>query len=237
MREARYTRYVGDGRMLRSHSTAMVPPALRGVAAEPAADVLLVCPGIVYRRDAIDWQHTGTPHQLDLWRVTSRAMSDGDMDEMIAIVLGALTPGLPVGQHQRSHPYTVSGRQVDVCHDGRWVEVGECGLADPGVLAAAGLGGASGLALGVGLDRLLMLAKRIPDIRLLRSADSDHPSRRPPGPEEPAGPGRSEGPGHNPDQRRRQRSARPHLLGAPPGNPARMVRMNQNGGLYAMERT
>ena len=173
-RDARYTRYVAQGRMLRSHSTAMVPPALRRLAAEPAEpadDVLLVCPGIVYRRDAIDWQHTGTPHQLDLWRVTRRPMGEADMDEMIATVLAALTPGLPVRQHQRAHPYTVSGRQADVCHDGRWVEVGECGLAHPRVLAAAGLPGRSGLALGMGLDRLLMLAKRIPDIRLLRSAD------------------------------------------------------------------
>jgi phenylalanyl-tRNA synthetase alpha chain len=113
----------------------------------------VVCPGIVYRRDAIDWQHTGTPHQLDLWRVTRRAMSEDDMDEMIAILLRALTPGLPVRQRQRAHPYTRSGRQVDVCHGGRWVEVGECGLADPGVLAADGLPGRSGLALGMGLDR------------------------------------------------------------------------------------
>jgi phenylalanyl-tRNA synthetase alpha chain len=170
-RDTRYTRYVARGRMLRSHSTAMVPPALRRLAAAPVDDVLLVCPGIVYRRDAIDWQHTGTPQQLDLWRVTRRATSEADMDEMIAIVLGALAPGLPVLQHQRAHPYTMSGRQVDVCHGGRWVEVGECGLAHPGVLAAAGLPGRGGLALGLGLDRLVMLAKQIPDIRLLRSAD------------------------------------------------------------------
>jgi phenylalanyl-tRNA synthetase alpha chain len=176
-RETRYTRYVAEGRMLRSHSTAMIPPALRRLAAASAAsagpvdDVLLVCPGIVYRRDAIDWQHTGTPHQLDLWRVTRSAVRDNDMDEMIGIALAALTPGLPVMQHQRAHPYTVSGRQVDVCRDGRWVEVGECGLAHPRVLAAAGLPGWSGLALGMGLDRLLMLAKHVPDIRLLRSAD------------------------------------------------------------------
>jgi tRNA synthetases class II core domain (F) len=39
------------------------------------------------------------------------------------------------------------------------------------VLAAAGLPGRSGLALGMGLDRLLMLVKHIPDIRLLRSVD------------------------------------------------------------------
>lgn len=38
-------------------------------------------------------------------------------------------------------------------------------------MTAAGLPGRSGLALGLGLDRLLMLAKQIPDIRLLRSAD------------------------------------------------------------------
>lgn len=42
-------------------------------------------------------------------------------------------------------------------------------------LAAAGLGGRSGLALGIGLDRLL-LVKRIPDIRLLRSGDPRLPA-------------------------------------------------------------
>jgi phenylalanyl-tRNA synthetase alpha chain len=49
--------------------------------------------------------------------------------------------------------------------------VAECGLAHPEVLERAGLAGWSGLALGMGLDRLLMLRKGIPDIRLLRSAD------------------------------------------------------------------
>jgi phenylalanyl-tRNA synthetase alpha chain len=79
--------------MLRSHSSAMIPPALRQLACQPADDVLLVCPGIVYRRDAIDWQHTGTPHQLDLWRITRRAMDRTDLDQMIAILPSALIPG------------------------------------------------------------------------------------------------------------------------------------------------
>ncbi len=170
-RNARYTRYVNAGHMLRSHSSAMIPPALRQLAAEAAADVLLVCPGIVFRRDAIDWQHTGNPHQLDLWRITRQTMRDADMDEMIALLAQALAPGLSRRQEARVHPYTVGGRQVDVLRDGRWVEVWECGLAHPGVLAAAGLAGRGGLALGMGLDRLLMLVKGIPDIRLLRSGD------------------------------------------------------------------
>ena len=170
-RDTRYTRYVDAGHMLRSHSTAMIPAALRRLARQPGDDVLLACPGIVYRRDAIDWQHTGTPHQLDLWRITRRAIGNADLDQMIAILLGALVPGRSCRQQPRAHPYTLDGRQVDVHHDGRWVEVWECGLAHPGVLVAAGLPGRSGLALGMGLDRLLMLVKHIPDIRLLRSGD------------------------------------------------------------------
>ena len=180
-REARYTRYVSTGQMLRSHSSAMIPPALSQLAQDqpaqdqlardPGDDVLLVCPGMVYRRDAIDWQHSGTPHQLDLWRITRQPMTDADLDEMISRLLEALVPDLRCRQEARNHPYTRHGRQVDVRHDGRWVEVWECGLAHPDVLAAAGLASHSGLALGMGLDRMLMLINGIPDIRLLRSAD------------------------------------------------------------------
>jgi phenylalanyl-tRNA synthetase alpha chain len=175
-REARYTRYVSTGQMLRSHSSVMVPPALRQLARDQLAreagdDVLLVCPAMAYRRDAIDWQHSGTPHQLDLWRITRQAMTDADLDGMISCLLGALVPELPYRQEPRTHPYTRHGRQVDVRQGSRWVEVWECGLAHPGVLAAAGLAGHSGLALGMGLDRMLMLIKGVPDIRLLRSAD------------------------------------------------------------------
>jgi phenylalanyl-tRNA synthetase alpha chain len=170
-RAARYTRYVSDDRMLRSHATAMVPPALRKLAASPADDVLLVCPGISYRRDAIDWQHTGTPHQLDLWRISRWPLGPADLDEMITVLLTALVPGAASRQEARRHPYTTGGRQVDVQAGQDWVEVWECGLAHPAVLTGAGLRGYTGLALGMGLDRLLMLRKAIPDIRLLRSAD------------------------------------------------------------------
>ncbi|HEY1574523.1 MAG TPA: hypothetical protein VGG05_24520 [Pseudonocardiaceae bacterium] len=173
-RDARYTRYVDDCRMLRSHSSAMIPAALRALADDPVDDVLLVCPGIVHRRDAIDRLHTGNPHQLDLWRITRRTppMADADLDAMITGLLGALVPGSVDRREARTHSYTVAGRQVDVARDGEWVEVAECGLAGPTVLGTAGLDATwSGLALGLGLDRMLMLLKGIPDIRLLRSAD------------------------------------------------------------------
>jgi phenylalanyl-tRNA synthetase alpha chain len=157
--------------MLRSHATAMIPPALRALAADPVDDVLLVCPGIVYRRDAIDRLHTGTPHQLDLWRVSRRPLGNDDMDEMTRLLIDALLPGTVYRAEPRVHPYTRDGRQIDVHAGGEWVEVWECGLAHLEVLTRAGLAGWHGLALGLGLDRFLMLRKGIPDIRLLRSTD------------------------------------------------------------------
>jgi phenylalanyl-tRNA synthetase alpha chain len=115
--------------------------------------------------------HTGTPHQLDLWRISRHELTARDLDEMTSLLAGALVPGLPHRAEARVHPYTLDGRQVDALTDDEWVEVWECGLAHPEVLRAAGVHGRTGLALGMGLDRLVMLRKGIPDIRLLRAAD------------------------------------------------------------------
>jgi phenylalanyl-tRNA synthetase alpha chain len=174
-RDARYTRYVSETCVLRSHTSALIPPALRALAADCMDDVLLACPGIVYRRDSIDRLHSATPHQLDLWRIVRGVdpLSADDLRAMVDLVLDATLPGQPWRWTPADHPYTRAGRQIDVLHDETWVEVGECGLASPAVLADAGLdvGDTSGLALGIGLDRLLMLRIGLPDIRLLRSTE------------------------------------------------------------------
>ncbi len=169
-REARYTRYVTETQMLRSHTSAPIPAALRSVG-NGASDVVVACPGVVYRRDAIDRLHTGTPHQLDVWRVTrDRPLTTGDLKEMIELVVRAALPGAEWRVEPRVHPYTTDGLQIDVENGDEWVEIGECGLAAARVLRGAGLAEAwTGLAMGLGLDRLLMLRKGIADIRLLRT--------------------------------------------------------------------
>lgn len=168
-RDARYTRYVSQTTVLRTQTSAMIPPLLDALSAGAIDDVLLVCPGLVYRRDQIDRHHVGEPHQVDLWRVSHRALDDADLDQMIATVVGAALPGRAHRTVEAEHPYTQRGRQIDALA-GDWVEIGECGLAHPDMLARASIRG-SGLAMGLGLDRLLMLRKGIDDIRLLRSED------------------------------------------------------------------
>ena len=175
-RDARYTRYVSRETLLRTQTSAMIPPLLRGLAERPAdlaLDTLLVCPGVVYRRDTIDRLHTGEPQQVDLWRLTMVHLGADDLRDMVAAVVEASLPGASWRTMRAEHPYTLDGVQVDVETSSGWVEVGEGGLAHPGILGDAGLDPStySGLAMGLGLDRLLMLAKGIDDIRVLRSTD------------------------------------------------------------------
>jgi phenylalanyl-tRNA synthetase alpha chain len=179
-RDRRYTRYVGDGRMLRSHMTARLPALLRRLAASQGpVDVLLSAPGLCYRRDVIDRHHVGEPHQIDLWRIRTggEPLKVLDLMEMVDLAVAAVLPRHRWTAQSAVHPYTLSGRQIDVIPVGGAsatapLEIGECGLAHPQVLDDAGLPpGSTGLAMGLGLDRLAMLAKGVDDIRLLRSAD------------------------------------------------------------------
>jgi phenylalanyl-tRNA synthetase alpha chain len=172
-REERYTRYASPTQVLRSHTSAMIPPALRELAGSEASDVLMLCAGICYRRDSVDWQHTGTPHQLDLWRISRTVtLGEPELEAMIAELVNTVLPGQTYRTVPAVHPYTIHGRQIDVLLDDQWIEIGECGVAAPAVLRKAGLDESwTGLAMGPGLDRLLMLRKGIRDIRLLRSTD------------------------------------------------------------------
>ena len=173
-RDARYTRYVCDGAVLRTQTSAIVPPLLTELACAPLRDVLLVCPGIVYRRDAIDRLHSGEPHQVDLWRIRrGTPLGTPELEAMVALVVQSVLPGVEHRTLAAEHPYTLDGLQIDVRLGQKWIEIGECGLASPRLLSAAGHDDAtvSGLAMGIGLDRLLMLRKAVPDIRLLRTTD------------------------------------------------------------------
>jgi phenylalanyl-tRNA synthetase alpha chain len=176
-RDRRYSRWIARDVLLRTQTSALIPPALDALATDPTwTDVLLVCPGVVYRRDVIDRHHVGEPHQVDLWRIRrgGAALDGGDLDAMIAAVVAAALPGRDHTVTPAVHPYTEAGRQIDVADAASAagpIEIGECGLAHPRVIGDAGLDGATGLAMGLGLDRLVMLRKGIPDIRLLRATD------------------------------------------------------------------
>ncbi|RNI24637.1 hypothetical protein [Flexivirga caeni] len=174
-RNERYSRYVSPTVMLRSHTSAMLPPLL--ATHDGADNVLYAAAGLAYRRDSIDRTHTGEPHQLDLWWLTrSSEPVDGELAERLGVLAQAVLPDCRWRVTPSPHSYTAGGLQLDVLDPagGGWLELAEGGVIAPWLLDAAGLPSAhwSGIAAGVGLDRALMLRKGIPDIRLLRSGDA-----------------------------------------------------------------
>lgn len=89
-------------------------------------------------------------------------------------VLGRTLPKYSIERTATQHPYTENGQQLDIKIGHReYLEIGEGGLINAKLLAQHGWDPEQyhGIALGLGLDRLLMLRKGIPDIRLLRDPE------------------------------------------------------------------
>ena len=174
-RSSRYTRYVSQDSILMTHTSVGVPSWLKKKNGEGVEDCIVMLPGLCYRRDVVDMTHCPEPHQMDIWRIkrgTPRLVR-ADLIKLIETILHTIVPGYNYRANEVKHPYTINGLEVEVQIGSSWLEVLECGEAHPTVLKNAGLNpdDYSGLALGMGLDRLVMIVKNIDDIRVLRSTD------------------------------------------------------------------
>ncbi|XP_054721555.1 probable phenylalanine--tRNA ligase, mitochondrial [Uloborus diversus] len=69
-------------------------------------------------------------------------------------------------------PFTHPSWELEVFHDGKWLEVLGCGIMEQEILNRAGADKKIGWAFGLGLERLAMKMFSIPDIRLFWSKDS-----------------------------------------------------------------
>ncbi len=168
-----HTRWVDEHSLLRTQTTSLIPGALQRIAhvRKPEELVLLAAPGITFRRDSRDRWHCAEPHQMDIWVLGDTALSTRErLLKLVGDILECAVPNMPWVHSPSPHHYTEGGIEVNVISQEQPVEVLECGCIAPSLLLRLGLDPAKhgGLALGMGLDRLTMLRKGIPDIRLLR---------------------------------------------------------------------
>lgn len=178
-RSSTYTHYVDEAHVLRTHTTAQIPGILRELAVTKSEwhDVVILLPGLAYRRDVTDKKHVGQVHMLEMWRIVKTTQNTPIVkDDLLQVVKGVVNtaaPGWNLRIIDSPHPYTKQGIEVNAVQDDRDIEILECGLINDQILADAGLDPHwySGWALGMGLDRLVMTLKDIPDVRYLRSAN------------------------------------------------------------------
>jgi phenylalanyl-tRNA synthetase alpha chain len=174
-RSSTYTHYVDEEHILRTHTTAHVPGLLKQLASRKDwSDVVILLPGLAYRRDVTDKKHLGVLHQLDIWRISRKhAITKDDLLETVKGIAKVAAPGWTLRIIDSPHPYTKHGIEVNAVLGDRDIEILESGLISDQILKNAGLDPLvhSGWAMGIGLDRLVMTLKDIPDIRYLRSTN------------------------------------------------------------------
>lgn len=168
-----HTRWVDERSLLRTQTTSQIPAALQHAAADrqPGEMIVLAAPGITFRRDSRDRWHCAEPHQMDVWVLGDPALSThAHLLRLVSNILASAVPGRSWVHSPNAHHYTEGGIEVNVLNDGHPVEVLECGRIAASLLKRLQIDPLQhgGLALGMGLDRLTMLRKGIPDIRLLR---------------------------------------------------------------------
>lgn len=171
-----YTRYIDNTTLLRTQMSSTIPSLLDSyVKAGVNSNVLWMCPGIVYRRDVRDRTHVAEPHQLDIWYLKNESCSREDLLELVSLIIHIIETHtqkkIQWRYNETNHHYTDNGIEVEIYYQNRWLEILECGLIGQTLLSNYGLKGYSGLALGLGLERLVMLIKDIDDIRILLSQD------------------------------------------------------------------
>ncbi|CAH0551280.1 unnamed protein product [Brassicogethes aeneus] len=69
-------------------------------------------------------------------------------------------------------PFTQPSWELEIWHNGDWMELLGCGIMRQGILKNSGINDRIGWAFGLGLERVAMCIHKIPDIRLFWSSDS-----------------------------------------------------------------
>jgi len=174
-RSKTYTRYLDEKTLLRTHTTAQIPKILEELSLSQPDDFLVMCPGICFRRDVIDRKHVGEPHQMDIWRIKKGVprITREALLVFVQSVVEIIKPGAKFRANEVEHPYTDRGLEIEILINEEWLEIMECGEIKDCLLSDSGLNSEeySGLAMGLGLDRLVMIIKKIDDIRLLRASN------------------------------------------------------------------
>ncbi len=167
--------------LLRSHTS----PGQVRIMQQFKPPLAVVIPGKVYRPDAVDASHSFMFHQIE-GLLVDRAVKFSDLKGLLTVFCQRLF-GENIKMRLRPHffPFTEPSAEVDIsCYicDGKgcsvcgrkgWLEIMGCGMVHPEVFSAVGYerGKYTGLAFGMGVERMTMLRYGINDIRIFFEND------------------------------------------------------------------
>jgi phenylalanyl-tRNA synthetase alpha chain len=171
-----------SGMVLRTHTS---PVQIRSLLTRPLP-LYVVSPGKVYRNEALDATHLPVFYQIEGLAV-DEGLTMADLRGAIQSFVDALFgTGLRTRLRPDYFPFTEPSADVSmechvcrgastqagadpcrVCRSMGWIEIAGCGMVNPRVLVSCGIDPDrySGFAFGLGVERSLMLANGINEIR------------------------------------------------------------------------
>ena len=168
--------------ILRTHTSSVQSRVMEST--QPP--IRIICPGRVYRNEAISYRAHAFFHQVEALYI-DKNVSFTDLKQVLLLfakeMFGAETQ---IRLRPSYFPFTEPSAEMDIscnicggkgcpfCKGTGWVEILGCGMVDPNVLEANGIDSKvySGYALGMGIERITNLKYRVNDLRLFSENDT-----------------------------------------------------------------
>ena len=167
--------------LLRTH-TSSVQSRVMEVTKPP---IRIICPGRVYRNEAISARAHCFFHQVEALYVDKNVSYSDLRQTLLYFAREMFGPDTKIRLRPSYFPFTEPSAEMDIscdlcggkgcsfCKHTGWVEILGCGMVDPNVLEACGIDSKeySGFALGMGIERITNLKYRVKDLRMFSEND------------------------------------------------------------------
>ncbi len=148
--------------------------------------IRIICPGRVYRNEAISYRAHCFFHQVEALYVDTK-VSFTDLKQLLLYFAQEMFgPDTKIRMRPSYFPFTEPSAEMDIschicggkgcpfCKGTGWVEILGCGMIDPNVLELNGIDSKkySGYALGMGIERITNLKYQVKDLRMFSENDT-----------------------------------------------------------------
>lgn len=167
--------------LLRTHTSSVQTRVME----HSKPPIRIICPGRVYRNEAISARAHCFFHQVEALYV-DRNVSFADLRQtLLYFAREMFGTDTKIRLRPSYFPFTEPSAEMDIscnlcggkgcsfCKGTGWVEILGCGMVDPNVLEACGIDSKeyTGFALGMGVERITNLKYQVKDLRLFSEND------------------------------------------------------------------
>ena len=167
--------------LLRTHTSSVQSRTME--RSQPP--IRIICPGRVYRNEAISYRAHCFFHQVEALYVDKNVSFVDLKQTLLYFAQEMFGPATQIRLRPSYFPFTEPSAEMDIscnlcggkgcsfCKHTGWVEILGCGMVDPNVLEACGIDSKeySGYALGMGIERITNLKYQVKDLRMFSEND------------------------------------------------------------------